>query len=103
MGNFSEGLSNILLESCSSGRAIITTARSGCREVVMDGVNGYMVPERNVKALVLAIERYIRLSKDEKIAMGLEGRKLVEKKFDRQIVVDRYMEEICIAEKLDKR
>lgn len=100
---YPEGLSNILLESCSSGRAIITTARSGCREVVIDGVNGYVVSEKNVKELVLAIERYIKLSQNEKIAMGLEGRKLVEENFDRQIVVDRYMEEIYIAEEIYRK
>ena len=100
---YPEGLSNILLESCSSGRAIITTARSGCREVVIDGVNGYVVSEKNVKELVLAIERYIKLSQNEKIAMGLKGRKLVEENFDRQIVVDRYMEEIYIAEEIYRK
>jgi glycosyltransferase involved in cell wall biosynthesis len=99
---YPEGLSNILLESCSSGRAIITTERSGCREVIIDKVNGYMVPEKNVKELVLAIERYIKLSKKEKTAMGLEGRKFVERNFNRQIVVDNYMEEIYIAEKACK-
>lgn len=100
---YPEGLSNILLEGCSSGRAIITTARSGCREVVIDGVNGYVVSEKNVKELVLAIERYIKLSQNEKIAMGLKGRKLVEENFDRQIVVDRYMEEIYIAEEIYRK
>ena len=61
-----------------------------------------MVPEKNVKELVLAIERYIKLSKKEKTAMGLEGRKFVERNFNRQIVVDNYMEEIYIAEKACK-
>lgn len=100
---YPEGLSNILLESCSSGRAIITTERSGCREVVIDRINGYMVPEKNVKELVLAIEKYIKLSKKEKTAMGLEGRKFVERNFNRQIVVDNYIEEIYIAEKACKK
>ena len=61
------------------------------------------VSEKNVKELVLAIERYIKLSQNEKIAMGLKGRKLVEENFDRQIVVDRYMEEIYIAEEIYRK
>ena len=38
---YPEGLSNVLLESAASGRPIITTNRSGCREVVDNGINGY--------------------------------------------------------------
>ena len=41
---YPEGLSNVLLEACASGRPVITTNRAGCREVVDDGVNGFIVP-----------------------------------------------------------
>ena len=91
---YPEGLSNVLLEACSSGRAVVTTDRSGCREVVVDGRNGYLVPERNCKELVRTVEKFLALPWEEKRMMGLEGRKLVEEKFDRQIVVDAYLEEI---------
>lgn len=96
---YPEGMSNVLLESCACGRAIITTNRSGCREIVRDGVNGYIVPEKNTEALVGVIERFMSLSQNEKERMGLEGRKLVEKKYDRQIVVNAYMDEVHIAER----
>lgn len=52
---YPEGIRNMLLEACNSGRPIITTNRSGCREVVKDGVNGYMVPEKDTKALIDAV------------------------------------------------
>ncbi|MCM1325842.1 MAG: glycosyltransferase [Bacteroidales bacterium] len=91
---YPEGLSNILLEACSCARAIITTDRAGCREVVENGRNGYMVAEKNVSDLIGAIKQFIELSQKEKTEMGLAGRKLVEEHYDRQIVVDRYMEEI---------
>lgn len=99
---YPEGLSNVLLESCSCGRAIITTDRSGCREVVQDGINGYMIPERNTRQLIKAIVRFIKLSQEQKTAMGMAGRKLVEEKFDRQIVVEAYMNEIRKIENADK-
>ena len=60
---YPEGLSNVLLEACACGRPIITTDRSGCREVVDDGVNGYMIPQRNSKKLIEVIEKFMKLDR----------------------------------------
>lgn len=91
---YPEGISNILLESSACGRPIITTDRSGCREVVEDGVNGYMIPQKDSSKLIEAIEKFMKLTGSERENMGLAARKKVEKEFDRQIVVDAYMKEI---------
>ena len=91
---YPEGISNVLLEACASGRPIITTDRAGCREVVDNNVNGFMIPQKNGKKLVESIDRFIKLSYDEKRQMGISGRNKVEKEFDRQIVVNAYTEEI---------
>lgn len=91
---YPEGISNVLLEACASGRPIITTDRAGCREVVDNNVNGFMIPQKNEKKLVESIDRFIKLSYDEKRQMGISGRNKVEKEFDRQIVVNAYTEEI---------
>lgn len=91
---YPEGISNVLLEACASGRPIITTDRSGCREVVVDGVNGYMIPQKDCGALINAIENFLKLDYAEKKQMGLNGRKKVEDNFDRQIIVEAYMKEI---------
>lgn len=91
---YPEGMSNVLLESAASGRPIITTNRSGCREIVENEVNGYRIPEKNAKALIEAVEKFLNLPNEEKKIMGLEGRKKVEKEFDREIVISAYMGEI---------
>ena len=91
---YPEGLSNVLLESSASGRPIITTDRSGCREVVDDGVNGYMIKQKDTQSLIDIVEKFISLTNDERKEMGLAGRKKVEKEFDRQIVVDAYLSEV---------
>ena len=91
---YPEGMSNVLLESAACGRPIITTNRSGCREIVDHGINGYMVEQENSHDLIEKTERFLNLSYEEKKQMGLTGRVKVEKEFDRQIVVGTYIEEI---------
>lgn len=91
---YPEGLSNVLLESAASGRPIITTDRTGCREVVEDGVNGFVVKQRDSNDLIEKIEMFLSLSIDERRNMGLLGRAKVEREFDRKIVVRKYLEEL---------
>lgn len=91
---YPEGLSNVLLESAASGRPIITTNRSGCREVVDDGVNGYVIEEKNSQDLIDKIELFLSTSVEERKQMGIAGRKKVEKEFNRQIVIEKYLGEL---------
>ena len=91
---YPEGLSNVLLESCACARPIITTDRSGCKEVIDDGENGYIVRQKDGGDLVAKIERFILLPYEQKRLMGLNGRKKVEIKFDRKFIVNSYMAEI---------
>lgn len=88
---YPEGMSNVLLESCSSGRPIITTDRPGCREIVEDGYNGFVVKEKDSQDLIDKLDKFINMPYDERVKMGENGRKKVQKEFDRQIVVDRYI------------
>lgn len=91
---YPEGMSNVLLESCACGRPIITTDRPGCREIVDDGVNGYVIRERDTQDLVTKIERFLNCSWEERRQMGLAGRKKVEREFDREIVIKKYIDEL---------
>lgn len=91
---YPEGLSNVLLESAACGRPIIATNRSGCREIIEDGINGFIISQNSSKDLINKIEKFLKLSVDERKKMGLAGRKKVEKEFDRQIVIDKYLREL---------
>lgn len=91
---YPEGLSNVLLESCACGRTIITTNRAGCREVVDDGINGFVVKEKDSQDLIEKIENFLIQPYETRMNMGLAGRKKVEQEFSRQIVVDKYLREI---------
>lgn len=92
---YPEGLSNVLLESSAVGRPIITTNRSGCREVVGPN-NGFLVNVNDYEDLISKLESFIELSYNERRKMGLAGRKYVECKFDRNIVLDEYVKNIKI-------
>ncbi|PEQ08732.1 glycosyltransferase family 4 protein [Bacillus toyonensis] len=91
---YPEGMSNVLLESAACGRPVITTNRSGCKEVVDDGLNGYIVEQQNSQDLINKIESFLKLSYESKKKMGFIGRKKVEEEFNRDIVVNAYMEEL---------
>ena len=96
---YPEGLSNVLLESAASGRPIITTDRSGCREVIDDGVNGYIIKRQDSMDLIKKIEKFLSLSNEKRKQMGLYGRAKVEQEFDRRIVVRKYIEEVALVRK----
>ena len=91
---YPEGMSNVLLESAASGRPIITTDRSGCREIVDDGINGFVVRQQDSADLIEKIEKFLALSPAERKAMGLAGRAKVERQFDRKIVIGKYLDEL---------
>ena len=88
---YPEGMSNVLLEAAAHGRPIICTDRSGCRETAIDGETGYIVPIKNTEKVIEAVEKIIKMSNKERKQMGLNGRKKIEKEFDRNIVVNEYM------------
>ena len=91
---YPEGMSNVLLETAACGRPIITTDRSGCREIIDDGVNGYICKQKDSEDLIRQIEKFLALSWEQRRDMGLAGRKKIEKEFDRKYVVNAYLEEI---------
>lgn len=91
---YPEGMSNVLLESCAAGRPIITTDHCGCREIVDDGVNGFIVHQRNVNELIQKVMDFINLPYSVKKMMGEASRQKVEKEFDRNIVISNYLKAI---------
>ena len=79
--SYHEGTPKTVLEAMASGRPAITTDAPGCRETVTDGVNGYLVPIKNIGAIVNAMERMI--ADPEKTAqMAAAARQIAEDKYD---------------------
>lgn len=92
---YGEGMSNVLQESASSGRFLITTNNPGCQETVENDKTGYIYQGGNVDALVHTIERFLALPNSQRKLAGELGRKRMEEKFSRKIVIKAYQEEIA--------
>ena len=88
---YGEGMSNVLLENASSGRPIITTNNPGCQETLIDGVSGFIYCGCDVDALVEKIETVLKMDNKKRENMGLEGRKIVESQFSRDVVIKEYL------------
>lgn len=93
--SYREGTPRSLLEAASMGRPIITTDAVGCREVVDDGVNGYLCKVRDAADLAEKMERMLSLPHNQRQEMGKRGRTKMEAEFDEQIVIKKYLEAIA--------
>lgn len=88
--SYREGLPRALLEAAAMGRALIATDAPGCRDVVRDGINGYLVPVADSHALAAAMLRYL----DDPALVGAHGaqaRKIAEQGFDEGVVISRFI------------
>ena len=92
--SYREGLSKSLLEAASMERPIITTNVSGCRDVVDDGINGYLCDVRDSHSLKEQLIKMINLSVDEREEMGRRGREKVINEFSDEKVIDKYLTSI---------
>ena len=79
--SYREGVPRSTQEAMAMGRPVITTNAPGCRETVDEGVNGYLVPVRNVPDLAAAMMRFVE-QPSLIAAMGLESRRIAEERFD---------------------
>lgn len=88
--SYHEGMSRVLMEALAMRKPLITTDIPGCKETVEDGRNGYLIPPRNVAALVEAIRKFLGLSQEERFRMGAYGRQKAEREFDVKNVIAVY-------------
>lgn len=89
--SYREGLPKSLIEACAIGRPIVTTDVPGCREVVTDGENGFLVPQKDFLTLAEKIEILIN-NPDFRIEMGKKGRLKAEKEFSIENVIEKTLE-----------
>jgi glycosyltransferase involved in cell wall biosynthesis len=92
---YQEGVPRCLLESAAMAKPLIATNWVGCRDVVDDGVNGYLCEVKNPASLASQMKKMLDLERKARENMGLAGRQKIEKYFDERIVFEKYYEAIC--------
>lgn len=92
---YGEGMSNVLLESASSGRPVITTENPGCRETLIDGETGFIFKGGDADSLVAAIEKFLSMKNEDRKNMGARGREYIKDNFSRKLVAGAYLEELA--------
>jgi glycosyltransferase involved in cell wall biosynthesis len=93
--SYREGVPRSLLEAAAMGKAIIATDVVGCREVVEDGVNGYLCKPMDSGDLASKMEELVKLTPEARHEMGRKGREKIEREFDEKIVIGKYLEAIA--------
>lgn len=92
--SYREGTPRTLLEAAAMARPIVTTDAVGCREVVDDGVNGYLCCPRDSDDLADKLLRIASMDRADREAMGLLGREKMKLQFDENIVISKYLNAI---------
>lgn len=85
--SYHEGMSNVLLEGASIGRALITTNIPGCKEAVDENSNGYLCSKMDAESLKNCIEKFIVLTAEQRKTMGINGRNKMIKEFNKKDIV----------------
>jgi glycosyltransferase involved in cell wall biosynthesis len=89
--SYREGLPRTLLEGAAMGRPLIATDVPGCRDVVADGVNGYLCQVKDARSLSSAMVRLAMLDDDARATMGRQSRGMVEAGFNEELVEAAYV------------
>jgi glycosyltransferase involved in cell wall biosynthesis len=90
--SYREGVPRALLEAAAMARPIVATDVVGCRDAVDDGSNGYLCRARDPVDLAEKMALVRKLELPDRLAMGSAGRAKVEREFDEQIVIGRYLQ-----------
>jgi glycosyltransferase involved in cell wall biosynthesis len=89
--SYREGLPRTLLEGAAMGKPLIASDVPGCRDVVAHRANGLLCAVRDAASLAEAMMAMAEMPHDERAAMGEYGRRIVEQRFDQQVVIDLYL------------
>lgn len=92
--SYREGTSNILLEASSMEKPVVTTNTTGCKEIVEDGITGFLCRVRDADDLADKMLKMINLSEEYRREMGKKGRQKIMKEYDKQIVIEKYLDTI---------
>jgi glycosyltransferase involved in cell wall biosynthesis len=92
--SYREGMSNVLLEASSMEKPCVTTDTTGCRDIVEEGVTGYLCKVQDIGDLASKMAKIYSLTEEKRSLMGKKAREKVIKEFDKKIVINAYVRAI---------
>ncbi len=92
--SYGEGTPKSLLEASAMARPIITTDVPGCRDVVDNGITGYLCEVKDPEDLANKMIMFLKLNRKQRKEMGLKGRQKTERYYDEKIVIKKYIDTI---------
>lgn len=90
--SYREGMPRSLLEAAAMARPLIAADVPACRDVVENGVNGYLCTVRDASSIASATQRLAKLLLTEQLAMGEAARRKVQEQFNEEFVVQAYLD-----------
>ncbi len=100
--SYHEGMSNVILEAAATGRPVIVSNISGCREAVEDSVTGILVPAKDADALYEAMKQMLHTPCPLRAHMGIKGREKVYTEFNKVTVVQQTIETLGLIQEVHK-
>lgn len=98
--SYREGMPKSLLEAMAMEKPIITTDVPGCRDIIEDDINGFMVPARDHAALASAMRKMAMLPGHVRLKMGEAGRRKAVNEFSEKKVIETYVDNIAACHKI---
>lgn len=90
--SYREGISFSLMEGAAAGKPLVATNAVGCKDIIDDGITGFLCNLKDSKDLADQMEKIILMSNENRIQMGLKGRKKIENEFGIKYIIDKYAE-----------
>lgn len=89
--SYHEGMSVTLMEACALAKPIICSNIPGCKEMLIQDVNGYGVQPRSKESLSAACRKFMQLTRSERYSMGASSRTLAKEKLDVSLTIKEYL------------
>ena len=89
--SYREGIPRAILEAMAMEKPLITTDAPGCKETVIEGFNGFLIPPRDAKTLAEAMEKFLKLKDLQRKELGKNSRNLAKEKFGIEKIVNEYI------------
>lgn len=96
--SYREGTPRSLIEAAAMGKPLIATDAPGCREIVREGINGFLCRVGDSTSLAEAIEKMVHSGEDARQLMGAESRRIAEREYDERVVIKSYFAAMELGE-----